>query len=247
MLLNHKSTTLYYAVFEANPETIGEFQLRLETMRRASREAAVEHDKCAFRPPWACNPKCVRSPPATDPRKSARINGKRKSSGNSATAFRTVAARSDDWRFSSGTAVGSTNCSLNVAPGFLILRIEGNLRMPRAITIAVLHEIGCDRVKPRRKILPAVKLRAMLIHTHECLLCHVSGVVLVLQGANKIVKQALAVPPHQFVQRHVIASIQAGHVRAIPVRIHRRSHGVGCESADEGWVGAIFPGVNTSF
>ena len=88
------------------------------------------------------------------------------------------------------------------------------------ITVAVLHEIRCDGVEPRRESLTGLELGAVLIDTHESFLRCIGSVFLVLQTTNEVMKQFLGVTPHEVMQRSVMAGREAGHVRPVAF-VHR--------------------------
>src|SRR5207247_3176087 len=95
---------------------------------------------------------------------------------------------------------------LEVVAGGFDFRIERDLRVSCPITVAVLHEIRCDGVKPRRESLTGLELGAVLIDTHESFLRCIGSVFLVLQTTNEVMKQFLGVTPHEVMQRSVMAA-----------------------------------------
>ena len=83
------------------------------------------------------------------------------------------------------------------------------------MAVAVLHQIRLNRIVPRRESLTRIEPGAILKHPYESFLRRISGVLLVLQGADEVVEQFSGMALHEVVQRCVMAGGEADHVRPV--------------------------------
>ena len=119
--------------------------------------------------------------------------------------------------------------------------------MARAVAVAILHKIGRNCIKPCGEILAGIKFRPVLINANESFLSEVAGILLVLQAADKVVKQLPGVARHQFIQGRIVPGDKPRHVR--PVRVVSRGgrHGMPGAEGDCALPGIILLGFKVSF
>ena len=87
--------------------------------------------------------------------------------------------------------------------------------MAFAPAVAVAHQIAGNGIEPGGEFLTGIELRAVLIDASEGFLGQVRRVLLVLQGANQIVKEPLRMALHQMVQGLLLAGGQSRHFLAV--------------------------------